>query len=814
MGTVLNLQQYKSSGKLIIATAPSVWSKKWKNIRVTWDELTEKLKNPIRTKETLAEYDSLTKTERDSIKNVGGFVGGYVKDGERKKGNCRQRTLLTLDADTADDNFWNMVEIIFDGTKACIYSTRSDRPNNRRFRLVMPLDRPLGPDEYEAVSRQVAYMIGIDYFDETTFQSERLMYWGSCSSDQEYTFEKMDGVSLNTSEILGMYDFVGDDPEAWKDCSLWPTTKSVSPDKLKEKAKTQVDPMLKKGIIGAFCRTYSIQDAIDEFLSEDYEPFRGRDDRYTYKKGHTAGGLVVYENKFAYAHQNTDPSSGILCNAWDLVRIHLFGDSKEADKKMQEFAISQNKVKEQIDNERADNLRKAFENVTDDIDKDYARKLSYDKQDRVEGTARNIKIIFKNDPVLADTFKYDVFKRRMRVVKPLIWRNTNIDADVNWTDVDTNCLYNYFEERYGVTARKVIDSVFAEQYQVRAFHPVKEYLNNCALMWDGEKRAETLFIDYLGAEDNRYNSMACRKMLLAAVRRIFKPGCKFDTMCIFMGGQGIGKTTFVERLGGKWFTNSIRDVSNKDAYQQLDGNWIIEMGELATLKQADTDIMKNFMSKTIDSYRPAFGKMVVDVPRQCVFFGTCNDTNFLKDPSGGRRYWVVPCTQMRDIGGDKVFKTFTPEFVAQIWGEVMSWPFDEPLVMPADLKQEIIEREEKYSENAEFIDMIKTYLDTPVPTEWPKMTVAQRRDWIRSSDSDDFDARKKGTVVRDMISALEIYKELFANDDYGRYINLATVRTLLRGLSNWRYSGSLENCGVSYGRQRVFIRMTAADDLL
>lgn len=813
MGAILNLQQYKKDRKLIIATAPSVWSKRWKNVRISWEELIEKLKNPIRTKETMAEYDSLTKDERSNLKNVGGFVGGYVKNGERKKGNCEKRSLLTLDADTADDKFWSMVEMFFDGTKACVYSTRSDRKNNRRFRLVMPLDRPLGPDEYEAVARQVAYLVGIDYFDETTFQSERLMYWGSCSVDQEFTFEQMDGKELDTAWILDMYDFVGDDKEAWRDCSLWPTTKSVTPDKLKEKAKTQVDPLQKRGIIGAFCRTYTIQDVIEEFLSEEYVSFNGSDNRYTYKKGHTSGGLVVYENKFAYAHQNTDPSSGMLCNAWDLVRVHLFGTDKDADKKMQEFAISQPKVKEKIDSERADNLRKAFENVKADIDENYAEKLTYDKQDKVEGTTRNIKIIFKNDPVLADTFKYDVFKRRMRVVKPLIWRS-NVAPDANWTDVDTDCLYNYLEERYGITARKIIDSVFTEQYQIRAFHPVKEYLNNCALMWDGQQRAETLFIDYLGAEDNRYNRMACRKMLLAAVRRIFNPGCKFDTMCIFMGGQGIGKTTFVERLGGKWFTNSIRDVSNKDAYQQLDGNWIIEMGELATLKKADTDIMKNFMSKTIDSYRPAFGHMVVDVPRQCVFFGTCNDTNFLKDPSGGRRYWVIPCTQMRDIGGKRIYDTFTPSFVEQIWGEVMSWPFDEPLVMPADLRQEIIEREEKYSENAEFIDMIKTYLDTPVPDDWDKMTVAQRRDWLRLADTDTFDSRKKGTVIRNTISALEIYKELFANDDFGRYINLATVRTLLRGIPEWRYSGNLENRGVSYGRQRVFIRISPVDDLL
>lgn len=309
--------------KFVVATSPSAISTRWKNEKYTWQDFCDKLRVPVRSKETVKEYDSLPKTAQGSLKNVGGFVGGMLKDGLRKKGNVEKRTLLTLDVDNADDKLFDDMKKLYDGVNICMYTTRSDRPNNHRYRIVFKLDRPLNPDEYEAVGRKMAERIGIEYFDETTFQAERLMYWGSCSSDQKYDFFSSEGVDLDTQEILDSYDEFGNNKDAWRDCSLWATTSSATALEIDRAIKKQVDPTEKSGVIGAFCRAFTIPEAISEFLPDIYVPVDDNCNRYTYVKGHTSGGLVLYKDGvFAYAHQNTDPCQGRLCNAWDSVRIH------------------------------------------------------------------------------------------------------------------------------------------------------------------------------------------------------------------------------------------------------------------------------------------------------------------------------------------------------------------------------------------------------------------------------------------------------------------------------------------------------------
>ena len=188
--------------ELRIATGTSRSEKVWKNTVITWGELTERLSATVRTPETQKEYKDMPKSRQDEIKDVGGFVGGYLKGGSRKA--VESRDILTLDADFAATDFCDQLEI-FLSCAWCVYSTHKHTAENPRLRLVIPLDRSVNPEEYEAVARKVADNIGIDQFDDTTYQAQRLMYWGSTSRDGEWLFETGNGDALCVDEILEKY---------------------------------------------------------------------------------------------------------------------------------------------------------------------------------------------------------------------------------------------------------------------------------------------------------------------------------------------------------------------------------------------------------------------------------------------------------------------------------------------------------------------------------------------------------------------------------------------------------------------------------
>ncbi len=205
----------KHDGSIAIATGKSRKETHWKNKNILWSELVDKLSNTTRTPETYAEYKKMAKTEKDNIKDVGGFVGGGLKNGRRKAENVQNRTLLTLDLDYVNGDIWSSIELLWDFSVA-MYSTHTHAADNQRLRLVIPLNRPVLPDEYQAIARMIASDLGIDQFDDTTYEPSRLMYWPSTSSDGDYIFKIQDEPWLNPDEVLARYTF------GWQDVSYWP----------------------------------------------------------------------------------------------------------------------------------------------------------------------------------------------------------------------------------------------------------------------------------------------------------------------------------------------------------------------------------------------------------------------------------------------------------------------------------------------------------------------------------------------------------------------------------------------------------------
>lgn len=222
---------------LVIATGQSRKSKLWKNTKMSWGDFVERLKTTTRTSETQGEFANMPKSQQDDIKDVGGFVGGKVKNGKRQSGSIENRILLTLDADFADSDFCDNISMFYDFTY-CIYSTHKHTAEKPRFRLVILLSRPCTPDEYEAVARMVAYDIGIDMFDDTTYQPHRLMYWPSTSIDGEYVFEHEENKPLDVDKVLAKY-------EDWRDVSSWYVS-SRTTKALDRQVKKQEGQRLKK----------------------------------------------------------------------------------------------------------------------------------------------------------------------------------------------------------------------------------------------------------------------------------------------------------------------------------------------------------------------------------------------------------------------------------------------------------------------------------------------------------------------------------------------------------------------------------------
>ena len=765
------------------------------NKNVSWEQLVDKLKTTKRTAETVEEYKKKTKDQQAEIKDVGGFVGGELKNGRRNNQSVLSRSLVTLDADFASQDFIDSIELLY-GSKCCIYSTHKHTPEKPKLRWIIPLDREVTPDEYEAIARRVAEFIGLDQFDDTTYQPARMMFWPSTSKDGEYIFTEVDGPTLSADEVLATY-------RDWRDVSTWPRS-SRENDIHKSPAKKQEDPLAKTGWIGAFCRTYTIQEAIEEFIPEIYTP-TATDNRWTYTKGSTAGGLVVYDDKFAYSNHSTDPASQQLCNAFDLVRIHLFEGDQD---KMLDFVSIDEKTRKTMAKEKKEQARSAWDDELSqersksgveqgtngvDEDTDWMESLETDKKGNLTQTTDNIVKIMLNDPRLKNGIGgNDLFQQKPVKKGDLPWWQW--DENTTWTDTDDAGLRYYLEKSYKLVAKGKTDDAIAFVQEKNSFHPVRDYLG--ALKWDGTERLDTLFIDYLGAEDTAYNRAVARKIMTAAVARVYTPGCKMDYMPVLVGKQGIGKSHMLSILGGEWFSDSITNIQGKEGYEALHGSWIVEWAELSAARKADIESMKQFISKRDDRYRKAYARRVTDNPRQCVFIGTTNDDEFLRDYTGNRRFWPVQTNAA--LATKSVFEDL-PKERDQLWAEAVErFRQHEPLYLDSELQAKALEVQEEHTYRSVREDLVRDYLDRKLPADWRNMDLFLRRNWLENPDNE-------GTETREKVCLLEIWCEVFGGTKTSFSNQDQRELKAIMDHVGWPKGEAPRQMGTIYGKQRCYL---------
>lgn len=787
--------------KYTLSVAGSSASLKWTTVKYTWSDFLERLNRDIRSTETMRDFDRLDRTARANLKDVGGYMAGELSGARRLKSAVLSRSMITLDVDYADSLFPVEFDTRFPGVAAVIYNTRSDREKSRRFRVVIPFAEEVqDAAQYEAAARKMAELLGIDLFDPTTFQAERMMYWQSLSSDQPKVFEVFEGEPISAEYLLSLYG----NNEEWRDIRNW----AFKSDQEKEtraivsKAMAQ-NPREKAGLVGAFCRAYSVPAAIEKYLSDVYEIAPGND-RYTYKAGHSVGGMIVFDDLFCFSYHSTDPiSDGHAYNAYDLVRVHKFGHlgKEDSTKEMNKLVCADKECVKDMVTPDAD--LDDFDDYGDAVKSDSTKEVTelvwdLDGKGNKQVTVNNFVNAFKSDPLLNGLLAYDMLKETIVFTRPSFTAKGSKKGDLV-NDTDISIIKGRIERMHGIYNDAKLNDAIEQVSSDNAFHPIKLYLES--LTWDGVPRIDTFLVDYMGAEDNAYTREAFRKMLLAAVTRIYEPGRKFDTALVFYSEQGVGKSTLIQRLSKGWFNDSLTNLSGKESYEAIQFAWLVELAELSALRKSDVEAVKNFISKREDTYRGAYARRVKTHKRQCVFFGSTNDDEFLKDATGNRRFFPVEVKRTR-----KTRLIFEPEFdaiVDQLWAEAMEgYMLGEALTLSDEAEAIAGGTREEFTERTPIQGLIEEYLDRLFPADYEDRFLAQRLDFLNG------DLGEEGTETKNSFSLIELWTEALGRrkDEY-TVVKARELSNAVKTLKGWKRDKQARQ--KIYGPQVIYRRVGA-----
>ena len=790
--------------KYSIAVGNSCEAKFWANEEVTFDELCQRLSNTKYTSETIEQYKHFNKEERNKAKDNGGFVGGKLKGTKRGVSEVLFRSMLTLDLDKAKVGFINKFTAE-SKYLSCLYTTHSHIKDEPRCRVIVPLSRDVTPDEYNAIARLFASQFGIEQFDACSFRIAQLMFYPTTPKNGEFIFKKVEGEILNPDEFLADYPM-------WQDISTLPLTPDELPKNNVQRGRKKKDPTELKGVIGAFCRTYTVQEAIETYLSDVYEP-TDKNNRYSLKSADSKGGLIIYDDKYAFSHHATDIACGRELNAFQLVMLHLFGsDNNEAVKKMKEVARDDERVRTQL---ILDNGEFDEDEINDDSQsespivskaksvKDWISKLSIGIDGAIENTSKNLEIILENDKNLQG-FAYNELSNRVEVIGRVPWDRPKDNRF--WREADESQLRLYIDKKYIEFKERNFEVAFNSIVDNRRFHPVRDYLDSLP-KWDGVKRVEEVFIKFLSADDNDYTRAITKKTFAACVARAYHPGTKFDSIPVLDGAQGIGKSTLIKYLAGEEFFSdnlSLTDMNDKTAAEKIQGNWLIEIGELSGMKKADIEKVKSFVSTTDDKYRASYGRVVESHPRQCVIFATVNGDGrgYLRDITGNRRFWIVKCNQMLQ---KRMWDENDKNYRDQFWSEAKEiYESGEELYLEGSLLDIATDYQNEALEQDERVGIVEQYLNRLLPTNWHEMDLYKRRSFL---NGDDFIC-EKGTIQRTEVSNAEIWCECFGKSQSDlKSSDSYQLAAIMKQIGGWERTSSIKKQPI-YGRQKIYKKVT------
>lgn len=727
--------------KITISAGNSRRAAAWTPQTMLISELWARLQIPARGTETLAEYLNMKKVQQDDLKDVGGFMAGTLSGPRRKQSAVTGRDVLTLDLDHipagGTDDVLRRVDAL--GCGYCVYSTRKHSPAAPRLRVLLPLDRTVSADEYEPLARKAAEYIGIELCDPTTFEASRLMYWPSCCADSQYVYFWEDRPLLAADGLLARY-------ADWRDCAQWPQVPGAV--SLPRLAVKQGDPEAKKGVVGAFCRVYDVYRAMDELLPGVYEAVENTPDRYTYLRGSTTGGAVVYDGgKFLYSHHATDPCGGRLVNAFDLVRLHRFGDRDDEAQPgtptgrlpsymaMCELARSIGEVADLLAREAAASVISDFQGVADDN--------ALVELGRHEG-----------DQLSEDITAAALQAFHIQARKNLITGKAEITGmpEKYSREEAVNTLPVFLMDKLKAVGVKGVNRTSVSNYlanivDVCRYNPVLDMLHQT--VWDGENRLPEL-LRILTVSPGSFHGLLIKKWLIQCVALAHNtPGHSqaADGVLVLQGEQRIGKTHLFRRLAIRedWIAEGVSlDMRSKDDIIRATGAWITELGELDSTLKREQASLKAFITQRVDSIRAPYAQAETDRPRRTSFCSTVNPGVFLRDDTGGNRWWTVP---VGDLDTEALISLPDSWFI-QLWAEVMTWWQQAPqsFRLTRTEQQELGVANRDYQEMLSGEEELRLLLDFDLPQER----------WVRYSASE----IKKRFFCGDPISTIQIGKLL------------------------------------------------------
>lgn len=671
----------KDSWAFDIATAPERASKHWEQGKTTWGELVKMVatSKPPRKKES------------------GNYLLGLLKKTVscarcRKKGlpECLTRTnksvvhrnALMLDADAPVSSFLEDVDLALLGVAYIVHTTHSSAPDQPRYRLIIPTDRVMEPEEFGSASRAMMRRIGIESFDPGSDEPARYMFRPSAQQPTWYSYHVQDGEPLRVDELLK--DFKDD------------LSQTPFPKPHHEKR----DPYELEGTIGEFNRAYA-----DDLkgLIDTYElPYvAAGSDRWQLVGSVAQAGMGEIEPGLGlyYSYHANDPAFRQTCSAFDLVRIHRFTDldadvppgtpvnrlpSQEA---MLELAAQDPRV-----------LREQF----DDLDDGEKWQFGLDKTIKgvIRDTPLNRTLIHDNDPLLK-TLRYNEITFSVEATAPLPWRrDLTATGGPVITDTDHFRIWQYLWEHYVKLPKDDARQIAESSAKDRWYNPIAEYLTG--LTWDGQPRVETC----LPTPNSEYTRLVARKSMVAAVARALDPGCKWDHTLVLVGPEGIGKTYWVETMSRGWF-GQLGKLDDKDTLLAMQRSWIMTSDEAHTLRKAESEQQKEFLTRTEDVFRLPYERTTRGHPRRCVVWGTTNDDIFLRQQEGNRRFLPVVCHRLE-------FDRYTEDYVDQVWAEAVAlYRAGERLYFTEEESRLVLSRTAEHVEEDTLTGRVTEYLNDP-----------------------------------------------------------------------------------------------------
>lgn len=688
-------------------------------------------------------YKALKKAQQDELKDVGAYIAGDLKSGHRRRGCVLTRSAAVLDADNlpagSTKEFLRRVAAL--GCCYCVHSTAKHTPATPRLRVVIPFGEDIPAEQYSPVVRMLCRLIQPEmaWFDPTCAEPGRIMYYPAHCLDVTPVYIWEDKPFLDAAAMLARL-------QDWRDVTTWPAFPREQ--SFTKAAAKQQDPESKGGIVGAFCRVYDVPTAMAKFLPGVYEE-TATPGRYTFLGGSTTGGAMIYDNgKFLFSHHATDPAGGKLVNAFDLVRLHLFGE---------------------LDDEAAPGVRgnrlSSYQAMCDFARKDDAAGTQLARETFNSATDTSAA---DEDAALAlgrcagDKFRVGVLRTALRALGVQVKRNvisnkieiSNMPAPYSKEEAINTLPVLLWDLLHKVDVRGANEQMIRRCLAIIAdenrYNPVLDMLHTT--MWDGTHRFTEL-LHILGIDPDSFYALLVRKWLIQCVALAHNNRQRQEAaegVLTLQGAQGTGKTTVFRRLAVRieWLAEGITlDMRSKDSIINAVSAWIAELGELEGTLKKEQESLKAFVTQKVDRVRAPYTPEAVERLRRTSFGATVNSDRFLKDDTGTRRFWVVP---VEDI--DLETLTALPdEWFIQLWAEVYNWWLGNPqgFRLSRTEREHLNELNREHRETLPYEEDIRQLLNFDLPKEqWKEVSASQLGKMLFLGSYKPGDAGQIGRVLR------------------------------------------------------------------